>query len=467
MAPKQALDTCRQNFPESRYLLLRDVKNKATDKSKKIPVDYIEYVDFTSDGSITKALLPYLNELKAITARGESAASRLATVISHVPYLRTPTPDSLHWATDKYEMRKRLKLYDAKITPKFTRVLNSTKKERQRVIEKVGFPMVVKPVSLEESKLVTICYHEEELDKASRNIFRKLRSEYKKLNRLQEPTVMAESFMDGDMYSVDSYVDSRGSVWHCPLVRIRTGRDIGHGDFFNYTQTTPTVLKKETVANAHAVVETAIHALGLRSTTTHIELMKMDDEWKVIEVGPRIGGFRPLLYELSCDIDHSLNDVLIRVPKKPVIPKKCKGYATAMKWFVKKEGVIEEMRGIKKIEQLESFHSIAINKKIGDRAVFARNGGKSIFNLFLYNQDRSKLLADIRRVEQLVKIRVKNRRKKVNQSASDTKKVTKTTASKKSSVATETSAQSVAKSSEKKATAKVAKKTNKKTTTEP
>jgi hypothetical protein len=38
--------------------------------------------------------------------------------------------------------------------------------------------------------------------------------------------------------------------------------------------------------------------------------------------------------------------------------------------------------------------------------VFARNGGRSIFNVFLYNADRSRLLADIRRLEKLVKIKV-------------------------------------------------------------
>ena len=137
--------------------------------------------------------------------------------------------------------------------------------------------------------------------------------------------------------------------------------------------------------------------------------MKIDDEWKVIELGPRMGGFRDVLHNLSCDINHTMNDILIRIPQKPHIPKKCKGYSAVIKWFSGKEGTIIEMKGIKKIESLESFHSMTVNKKIGDRAVFAKNGGRSIFNLFLYNADRSKLLADIRRVEQMVKIKVKAR----------------------------------------------------------
>jgi hypothetical protein len=137
--------------------------------------------------------------------------------------------------------------------------------------------------------------------------------------------------------------------------------------------------------------------------------MKIDDEWKVIELGARMGGFRHELHRLTCGIDHSLNDILIRIPAKTVLPKKCQGFACAMKWFASKEGKITEMKGIKKIEQLESFHSIVVNKKVGDRAVFARSGGRSVFNLFLKNPDRSKLLADIRRVEQLVEIKIASR----------------------------------------------------------
>jgi hypothetical protein len=120
-----------------------------------------------------------------------------------------------------------------------------------------------------------------------------------------------------------------------------------------------------------------------------------------------MGGARDKLYKLSCNIDHPLNDILIRIPKKPKIPKKCNGTAVYMKWFLPKEGLITEMKGIKKIEQLESFHKIEVNKKIGDRATFARNGGKSVFNLYMSNSDRGALLADIRRVEQLVKIKIK------------------------------------------------------------
>lgn len=423
--------------------------NKYSIPEKISGYDEVLYVDFNSSVKIEAALLPYQDRLIAITCTNDNNIARFAKIIPNVPYLRTPTTESITWATDKYEMRRRFQIYDKTITPVFTQIKENTTEERERVIVKVGFPMIIKPTNLGASLFVDICYHEEELRKALGRGFRKIRAAYKKDQRLEKPRIIVEQFVEGDLYSIDSYVDSRGNIHHCPLVRVKTGKDIGHKDFFGYLQITPTVLKSETIEKARLVTEKAIHALGLRSCSAHTELLKVDGEWKVVEVGPRIGGARDVLYKLSCDIDHSLNDVKIRIPEKVVIPKKCKGYAAYMKWFAYKEGFITEMKGVKKIEQLESFESITVNKKLGDKAVFASRGGRSIFILYLYNAERSKLLADIRRIEEMVKVKVvrrikvpedesvpqkklvpkkgveKNSKKKVVAKKADTKKVKK------------------------------------------
>ncbi len=402
---------------------VRDLKNSLSRKG----LDFALTCDFSKPEKIAETLLPYQDQLLAVSCRQEQALARFAQVIPHVPYLRTPSTESLRWASDKYEMRRRFSVIDKTLNPKFTRIKNNSHIERERVIKKVGFPMIVKPASMVASLYVTICYHEDELEKAVRTISRRLNAAYKRDNRLEVPKIIAEEHMEGHQYSIDSYVNSRGGITHCPLVRQKTAREIGHDDFYTYLQTTPTALKKNTVQAAETAAQNAIHALGLRSTITHTELMKIDDEWKVIEIGARMGGFRHVLHKLSCDINHSLNDILVRVPKKPIVPKKCKGFACAMKWFAEKEGQIIEMKGIKKIEELESFNSITLNKKLGDKAIFARNGGRSVFNLFMYNSDRSKLLADIRRVEQLVEVKVATRgtAKKSVVAKKITKKVTK------------------------------------------
>jgi len=364
-------------------------------------------VRFSSPKSIITGLQPYADQIKAVTCRNEAAIPDFISLIPFISYQRTPTQESLLWSIDKIAMRRRFRAYNSKITPSYMVAKDSTRTTIEKIKSKVGYPMVIKPSGLAQSVLVSICYHEEELVKNLRKVLRKVNKLSRERNNGIKPGVLVEGFMDGDMYSIDGYVNSRGKIYFCPIADIQTGRSIGFDDFFGYTQITPTKLNKEHVQEARAVATEAIHALGLRSTTAHVELMRTEKGWKVIEVGPRVGGFRNTMYELSYGIDHTANDIDIRIPKKPTIPKKVLGHTVAMKFFAKNEGKITSLKGIKRAQELESFHLINVHKKIGDRAVYAKNGGKSVFNIILHNKDRSKLLADMRRLEQSVKIETK------------------------------------------------------------
>lgn len=392
-----------------RIMLLLDSSAKKEIKKKEEykGVDILLICDFSVPARIAEVLAPFQDQLRAITCRSESYMRRFVQVIPHVPYLRTPTTESLKWASDKLEMRRRFALLAKKYTPKYAVVKNNTAAERKRVAAKIGFPMMVKPTNLAQSLLVGMCYHEEDLQKMLTTAFKKIRKIYEENGRIEEPQLMVEEFIDGDLYSVDAYVNSWGKTYFCPMVRVITGKSIGHEDFNNYIHMSPTGLKEATIERAEKAARAGIHALGLRNTTAHVELMKIDDEWKLVEIGARVGGFRHKLHSLSCDIDHSLNDILIRFPKKPHIPKKCKGFAATLKWYPKKEGIITKLKGIKKCQELKSFVDIEILKKVGDMFLFAKNGGKAVFTITLYNEDRSKLLADIRRVEQLIDVQIK------------------------------------------------------------
>ena len=374
--------------------------------------DKVLIVNFSSDQSIQKALLPYSENFLAVTCRSESHIPKFKNLIPHVPYLKTPTPASLSWSVDKLEMRRRFKAYDPKITPKYMYVKDAKKATLDDIERKVGFPLVVKPTGLAVSLLVNIAYHSEELEKNLRKVFRKIKT-LSKGYKDKEPRVLVEQFMEGTMYSVDAYVNSRGVTYFCPMVSVKTGKEAGFDDFFGYQQMTPVKLKKSSIEDAQEVAKKAVHALGLRSITAHIELMRTEHGWKVIEVGPRIGGFRHNMYDLSYGIDHTANDILIRIPRKPKIPKKVLGYTAVFKIFPKEPGVITTLKGIKKIQKLKSFYALHVNNKVGDRANASSDGGRSVFNVTLFNEDRSQLLADIRRMEQLIRIKTVSRVKKI------------------------------------------------------
>ena len=364
--------------------------------------------DFHSNESIEKALRPYKDRLLAVTCRAEANIPLFQKLIPNIPYLNTPTTESLEWATNKVQMRKRLRSFEKKISPAFLVVNKSNKETIAKIEEKVSYPLMVKPAGLAASVLVSVCYHREELEQALEKTFRKINGAYKAYEGRGTPQVLVEQFMEGEMYSIDAYVGSTGSVTYCPMVHIKTGFAVGFSDdFFGYRQITPTRLKFENVRAARETAGKAIVALGLRSVTAHVELMRTEDGWKIIELGPRVGGFRDNLYKLSYGFDHGVNDILTRIPgRKPKMYKKVLGHTVAMKFFAKEEGTIVSILGLKKIEKLDSFFDIRVNKKRGDRAVFAKHGGKSIFDLTMFNEDRSQLLADIRRVEKAVIIRV-------------------------------------------------------------
>lgn len=360
--------------------------------------------DFSSPLTIEKALVNYKHRFLAVTCRAESNIPKLKKVIPHVPYVNSPTELSLDWTTDKIKMRQLLRNYDKEISPKFLVVNDSSKETLDRIERVISFPLILKPSGLAASLLVTVCFYQEELESNLRTMVRKMNQTYKKKKGRGEPKVLVEEFMEGSMYSVDVYVNQRGVMYFTPLVHVRTGRSVGYEDFFGYQRLTPVLLKPHKIEAAKKVAEKAVEALNLRSTTCHVELMKTEDGWKIIEVGPRIGGFRHEMYNLSYGIDHSYNDILIRIPKKPVLSKKVRGYTAVMQFYSHRKGKLSNVVGINKVRKLESFSRIEIKKLKGDMCDFARNGDDPVFDIVLFNKSRSVLLADIRRLEKSVRI---------------------------------------------------------------
>ncbi len=389
-----------------RFALLHQ-KKASTDKQKELleEFDIVIRCNLDSHKALTKAIKPFEKELLAVTCRGEVNIPALQKVIPHVPYLRTPTTESLDWSTNKLKMRRCFAAYDRSITPKFMVVKDAQKNTLKKIGEKIGFPLIIKPVGLATSLLVSVAFYHEEMESSLKKTLRKINKLHKDLSGRGTPEILVEQFIDGEMYSVDAHIGSRGSAQFNPFVHVKTGHSVGFDDFFAYQTITPAKLNKNSIKEAQEVSMKAIRALKLRSVTAHIELLQTEGGWKVIEVGPRMGGFRHLMYKLSYGIDTTTNDVATRIPRKISIPKREKGHTAVLKYYAKKEGVIKNVTGIKKVCELKSFHSLKSNKKVGDRAVFAKHGGKEIFRVILFNKERSKLLADIRRCEQMIMIK--------------------------------------------------------------
>jgi len=386
-----------------RNKLINSLNKQKQVSNKKITV---EAVDFDSPVALRKKLEKYRENLLAVTCQFENSIPYLEKIIPHLPYLDTPTQSSLEWSTDKIVMRQLLKTQDKTLIPKYTVIKDSSPESVLRVEKQVGYPVVVKPAGLAASLLVSVCYHREELEDTLKKTFKTIEKVYKKKLGRGTPKILVEQLMDGEMYSIDVYVNGRGNTYATPIVHVKTGRAIGFDDFFGYQRMTPTRLLKTHIEDANHAASKAVKALGLRSTTAHVELMRTEKEWKIIELAPRMGGFRHEMYQLSYGINHILNDILVRVPQKPIIPKKTRGFTAVFNIYGKTEGVLGTIVGLKQTRLLASYTSMEVNKVKGDELKFAKNGGSPVLEIILFNKTRSDLLADIRRMEKAISIEV-------------------------------------------------------------
>ena len=352
-------------------------------------------------------LKPYLDRVLAITVQRENLMPIYRRLLPHFPYILAPTDKSLEWATNKLNMRHMLSIFDKKLCPRFAPVADAEPATLRKMAKRIGFPLITKPTGLATSLLVNQCYYEEELKKVLRRSFKKIKSVYKLKKGRDAPAIMAEQLLDGDVYTIDAYVNAKGRVVFCPMVFVETGRAAGFDDFFSYKQITPVKkLSKVKQEAAMAVSKKGIKALALRSATCHIELIYDGEEWKIIEIAARPGGYRHDLYGKSFGFNHGLNDLLNKLNLKPVVNRRTRGHSCIIKFYARQEGVIKRIRGTEAIKSIDSVVKYVACLSKGDRAQFAKNGGGCVGLAKLFNRNPAALAGDVRRAEQTIRIEI-------------------------------------------------------------
>ena len=368
--------------------------------------DFVLRCDTKNSKSIAKAIKPIKDEVVIVFCYFESWMPLYARLVKLLPDVKMPTVKSLKICNSKFEMRKRfIKLYP-EITPKFMLVKNE--QDYKIIAKKIKFPCITKPLNLTKSRLVIKSNNLEELKSNLENTFQKIKSVYKKVHSESEPLVLAEEYLEGDLYSIDAYVNSKGKVYFTPIVRVVTGKDIGIDDFFNYYRLTPANLNSNEEKKAQIVARKAVKATGPTSITLHIELTKTKTGvWKIIELQTRPGGYRNEMLKLSYGIKHYENDFLNRMDKKPIIPKKVKSYTAVFEIFPEREGKLVSVKGIEKMRKLKSFVRYEQAKKIGEMCGFSRDGYIYVLQVVLNGKNRKVFEGDLERIGEIVRIVVK------------------------------------------------------------
>lgn len=381
-----------------RIAILREKRGRGKGSESASAADIVLECDPADPQSITAAFQGIVRKILAVSVRGEKNIPFFAKIRPHLPPgTNTMSAKALERTMDQALLRKKLRERQKSLCPRFAVVRDGDQKSLELIGNEVGFPLIIKPAKItSEIGLMYVCYYREELERALAALFRKMPK--------GEQVALAEEFLEGEVYSFDTYVTPQGKIHLCPPIEIRTGRSAGFDDLFSYMQITPPVLSKTERAAAEGAVRTALEALELTGTSAHIEVVRSDDQWKVVNVSPVSNGWRNDLYMLSYGIDHLLNDVLVRIPRKLVLSAKVTRHSAVIRFYAHKEGRLVRFAGSKKIKDLTSFFRMRVRKKTGDLCRYAKHGDVPVLDLTLSNTDRAALLADIRRAEQAIKI---------------------------------------------------------------
>ena len=275
-------------------------------------------------------------------------------------------------------------------------------------VRKNGFPVIVKPANLSQGKLVHICNNLEELIRDVSYVLDTVAEVYRSQNVRRKPQVIMEKFIDGDQYSIDSYVDHKGNITHTPVCKQTISHDLGFDDFQTYYSGYSSGLSKEKESEVRDVASKAIKALNLKANPTHIELkVTSSGEVKIIEVNVRPGGYRVSMLKESYGINHVLNMINTYTNKPVKVSEKFQKYSTSPQFWAEQEGELLSIDGIDQVKKLPSFVSFGAVISIGQNAGPVSKGYPRTCYSILANEDENQLKKDLIEIRKLIKIKIK------------------------------------------------------------
>jgi biotin carboxylase len=362
--------------------------------------------DFKNDGELRKAIKKLEKNLLLVSCSAESSQLDFRRVLPHVPYVLGPSEKSLEWATHKGKMREMIGAFDSSLVPRMQPVERAVENEIKKVTRAIDFPMMVKPTGLSDSSLVTKVHNEQELRYALHNTFINIHEVYKRTRGSGRPGVLVEEFIEGEQYTVDAYVNEYGKVWSLPLLRTRSAHSFGKDGFYTYLTETNTSLSKEELMSGYTAAEDAIHAIGLRSTIAHMDMMKTTDGWKIIEIGARPGAARQEVYEVSYGVDHALNELLIKIGMDPEVNHNRIVHSAVFKVYAEEDGVISSIEGTEEAKLMAGVYALQVYAKPGDVIRRTVNGGTVVAQGILFGEQPDALLDAVNYVRSIITLKI-------------------------------------------------------------
>jgi hypothetical protein len=394
-----------------------NLKEKLEDQEFINLFDFVFPVNFTTAENIKKSFKDIRfrkNTLLFCTKDKYTVASGIIAEVLDLDQKKFLNSEVTRLTTSKILQRRQFEKYYPEISPKFKVVRNFH--SAYTFTRKLGFPVITKPSSLSQSRLVYIHNNLEELVKNVSYSLDHIAEIYQANNVYKKPALLIETFIKGKLYSVDSYISQEGKITHTPPCREYTANEMGKNGFnLLYAGYLGDVTKEEEKI-IFETVEKAIKSIGVKGNVVHTEVKIENEKCQVIETQLRGGGFRNVILDLAFGIDHNQNIINCLLNKEVDARLKKQEYAGYVKIIPEKIGILKSINGLEKIQQVESLHKINISKsaKVGNLIGPNEKGFEIPIVIILHNKNKEQIEIDAKKILETVKLDIEETEQEEN-----------------------------------------------------
>lgn len=220
--------------------------------------------------------------------------------------------------------------------------------------DEINFPIVIKPTDNSGSRGVVLCENKNDLE----NIFKE------SIQYTQKPYLLAEEFIDGKEYSVESLHFNGKSK----IVQITEKIVTPLPYFVELGHIQPALLEKQIHKKLETLIEDVSKAFGFENCGAHNEVKIKDGKITLIEISPRLGGdfISSTLVKASTGINMEKALLQIALEEEPNFSnKKCN--ASGIFFFCFEPGIISKINDVKQILNIPEVIDYSFDLKVGDK----------------------------------------------------------------------------------------------------
>jgi len=295
-----------------------------------------------------------------------------------------PSEQTGRWATDKYAMKCRFAEKGIPV-PHFGLVSSADDVLEQWRTWNCQW-VIIKPTDRAGSRGVRVISDEDEVKPAH---------EYA-LSCSRNGNVILEEYVPGLQISTESILTENRALTPGFADRVYEGMDVFWPQIMENGGWVPSVLDAPTRASVVELVEKASRALGILNGVAKGDVVIHPEKGPMmIEMAARLSGgdFSESLVPLGCGVNYVKAALKIAMGEEPewddLMPKWQK--AVANRYFFLPTGILEDIKGLDRIREIQEIQKLSLSYKIGDTIPEISHHGQRAGVMVVVGQDRKQV----------------------------------------------------------------------------